>query len=147
MAENEPQEPKSFDLPVILSTSALLNAVVRGTEVAAGVLGTDYHAVVRKDLFKSVASVYRTEPLDHDDIFDTAQLTVAGETPVWSMELSDRYLRDERDRGAVFSKIPSRYFFLNYEDARAHLETIKAATVTLILSAAELREEAIKNGE
>lgn len=122
----------SVKLPTVISTSVILNAVVRGAEAASTQLGDGYYSVVRKDIFRNTVSVFKDSVPSSTDPLDTAQSVADSETPIWSMELTDHTLDDKR---WIF-KNPPKYFFLSKEDASAYLKKIEEDTVKLILKSA-----------
>lgn len=124
----------SVKLPTVISTSVILNAVVRGADAAATQLGDGYYSVVRKDIFRNTVSVFKDSALSTNDPLDTAQPVADSETPIWSMELTDHTLDDKR---WIFVKNPPKYFFLSKEDASAYLKKIEEDTVKLVLKFAE----------
>lgn len=123
----------SVKLPTVISTSVILNAVVRAADTAATRLGDGYYSVVRKDLFRNTVSVFKDSVAFTNDPLDTAQSVADSETPIWSMELSDHTLDDKR---WIFAKNPPKYFFLSKEDASAYLKKVEEDTVKLILKSA-----------
>lgn len=124
----------SVKLPTVISSSVILNAVVRGADAAATQLGDGYYSVVRKDIFRNTVAVLKDSTPSTNDPLDTAQPVIEGETPVWSMELTD-YALDEKK--PMFAGTRPKYFFLSKEDASAYLKKIEEDTVKLILKFVE----------
>lgn len=124
----------SVKLPTVISTSVILNAVVRGAEAASTQLGDEYYSVVRKDIFRNTVSVFKDSVPSSNDPLDTAQPVAESETPVWSMELTDHALDGKKP---LFADTRPKYFFLSKEDASAYLKKIEEDTVKLVLKFAE----------
>ena len=120
----------SVKLPTVISTSVILNAVVRGAEAASTQLGDEYYSVVRKDIFRNTVSVFKDSVPSSNDPLDTAQPVAESETPVWSMELTDHALDGKKP---LFADTRPKYFFLSKEDASTYLKKIEEDTVKLIL--------------
>lgn len=131
----------NISLPTVISTAIILNAVVRASAEAATLLGSDYHSVVRKDMFNSTVSVYKNAPPLTIDPLDTSQAVAARETPIWSMTLSESDLENQKP---IFPEETLRYFFLSQHEALAYLGKVEAATIKIILKFAENSKKEIK---
>ena len=120
----------SVKLPTVISTSVILNAVVRGAEAASTQLGDEYYSVVRKDIFRNTVSVFKDSVPSSNDPLDTAQPVAESEMPIWSMELTDHALDEKKP---LFAETRPKYFFLSKEDASEYLKKVEDDTIKLIL--------------
>ena len=129
----------AFSLPTVISSSVILNAIVRGTEIAVEELGDEYSTVVHKDVFRNSLFVYRKSAAAPADRLSTDQGVVAAQPSLWNYEL-DRGIKD--DSGGVFSsELPVRYFFLTEADALSYIDAIESKVKSLVLTAAAKHTE------
>lgn len=76
-----------LQLPTVISSSTILNAVIRGAERAARELGPDYRVLVTGD-FSAAVRVYRIIERSSSDVLSPNQPVPKSEAPIWSMKLS-----------------------------------------------------------
>lgn len=121
------------NLPTVISSSIILNTFVKAAESASEKLGDGYYSVVRKEMFRNEAAVYKVAPKTVGDPLDTSQSIVDSEAPIWSMDLSESAL----EKASIFSKNPAQYFFLTKNGAVSYLKHLEDSIVKLILKSAE----------
>lgn len=129
----------ALKLPTVISSSAILNAVVRGAEAAAVELGSDYFALVRKDfLSRNVAIYRRSGTSDAMNPLDPTQSLEVSDQAIWSTSVQDSALWDEEvKKNPLFQRLMLRYFFLNEEEALEYIAALEATVLKLAQDAIE----------
>ena len=121
-------------LPTVISTSVILNAMVRGAEKATETLGSDYFTVVHKDFMTPLVTVHRVEPETVDDILSTTQAQPMPEAAIWSMKLTEQDMTSSDN--TFFKANPLKYFFLTRDEALSYIDAIENAVTSLVIKAA-----------
>lgn len=131
-ADSGAQPQASVSLPTLISTSVMLNAVVRGAEAAAEKLGEGHYSKVSKSYGDAIVSIFKVEPRSGANLLDTSQKIVAAENPVWSKELNVHALTngDKHKQDSIFSRITPKFLFLNEQEALDYLNSIEELTVS-----------------
>jgi len=116
----------SIALPTVISTSAILNAVVRSVETAVKSLGSEYFSVAENSYGNIKLFVHRVAPDRSFDPLDTAQAAVKGTHSIWSVELGDRAISsDGKSSIPYFKSNPAQFFFLSEEAALSYIESVE----------------------
>lgn len=126
----------TIQLPTVISTSIILNAVVRSVERTVEELGEDYFSVVQKEFIKVVVSVYRRSALQPADDLDLSQAQIVSEPTLWSMELSANDLVSSRIDTPFFKANPPQFFFLTRELAEEYIHSVENAVSELVKASA-----------
>lgn len=121
-----------MQLPTVISSSTILNAVVRGAQRAAEKLGSDYRVVIAGDFSPSVR-VYRIVDRSSEDALSPNQSVPKSEHPIWSMKLS-KYELEGRDAPKIFKENPPRFFFLTRDEAAEYIEGLEQRAIEEILT-------------
>lgn len=125
-------------LPTVISSSAILNAVVRGAEKAAEELGPDYFAVVQKDFLSRDVAIYRRSAAEDQNPLDPTQSLEASDQAVWSTSVRDQALREEEvNKNPLFHRLMLRYFFLSEDEALEYITELESAVLKLVQEAIE----------
>lgn len=134
-------DPK-IPLPTIISTSVILNAIVRGAQSAATELGNGYFAVVQKDFIKANLCVYRFKPQSPIDVLEATQRPVLAEAAVWTIKIDEFDLsHDAKIYDGILPGSKPRYLFLTEEDALSYISAIETMTAALVFKAAAPKPE------
>lgn len=135
-------------LPTVISSSAVLNAVVRGAEKAAGELGPNYFAVVQKDFLSRDVAIYRRDnAAEAQDPLDPTQSLEGSDQAIWKISVKEQALRaEELKKNPIFQRLMLRYFFLSEDEALEYIAELEATVLKLVREAIEKQtEEAEKN--
>lgn len=120
-----------LQLPTVISSSTILNAVIRGAERAARELGPDYRALVTGD-FSAAVRVYRITERSSSDVLSPNRPVPKSEAPIWSMKLSKGEL-EGRDAPKFLKDHPLRFFFLTRAEAEEYIEALEQRIIAHII--------------
>lgn len=120
-----------IQMPTIISTSTILNAVIRAAERAAEELGPDYRVLVTGDFSASVR-VYRIVDRSSSDVLSPSQSVPKSERPIWSMKLSKSEL-EGRDAPKFLKDQPPRFFFLTRIEAEEYIDELEQKVIDEII--------------
>lgn len=127
----------SFAMPTLISTSVILNGVIRAAENAAEKLGPEYFSVIQKDFSSGYVRVYRSEPRGASEPLELTQSVPKMDDPIWSMKVDEYKLKNSPgELSAIFTEIPPRYFFLSEDEALSYIDSLEAAVVASVLQSA-----------
>lgn len=117
----------AVELPTIISSSTILNAVVRAAERAVDELGESYFVVISGDFTPSVR-VHRADERVQADPLSPAQPIPGSDAPIWKLKLTKGELTD-RDAPKLFKDNPPRFFFLSRSEAADYIRSLENLVV------------------
>lgn len=120
-----------LQLPTVISSSTILNAVIRAAERATEKLGPDYRVLVTGDFSASVR-IYRVVDRSSSDVLSPNQLPKP-EARIWSMRLSKSEL-EGRDAPKFLKDHPLRFFFLTRAEAEEYIEALEQRIIAHIIN-------------
>lgn len=130
-----------FTLPTIISTTTILNSFVRGAHKAVKILGSEYFAVVSKNITRDFLDIYRSSS-DFENVTDPLspiETNHEADKSIWSLKLESYELSKGSASGYthIFADTPVQFMFNTEVEAINYIDSLEAKVVELITNAAE----------